>query len=247
MRFPRTLIVLSAAAVLFGSACSDRRREIHETESTIPLQSAARAETSFRMSAGELTLRGGAGSDLMTATFRYNRPQWEPRIDHRVSDGVARLDVEQRRSGFVTGHVRNNWEIKLTDRIPLEIRLNLGAGKAIVDLSTLNLTRLDVNMGVGDLELDASGPRTQNLIGRLKGGIGHATIILPSDIGVRIRVEGGLGSVDGPGFIREKRVYRNEAYGKTAVSIDLDVEAGIGSIDLRLKGVRILSEGNPSA
>jgi hypothetical protein len=94
MRFPRTLIVLSAAAVLFGSACEDRRREIHETSRTVPLQGATRAETSFRMSAGELILQGGADSDLMTATFRYNRPQWEPKIDHRVSDGVARLDVE---------------------------------------------------------------------------------------------------------------------------------------------------------
>ena len=242
MRFPRILIVLSAAAVLVGSACENRRpREIRETGKSIPLQGATRAEVSFRMSAGELKLRGGADSDLMTATFRYDRPQWEPRIDHRVSGDVARLDVEQNRSGFVTGRVRNNWDIRLSDRIPMEISLNLGAGKGDLDVSTLNLTRLDVNMGVGDFELDATGPRTQNLIGRLKGGIGRATLNLPSDIGVRIRIEGGLGSVDGPGFIREKRVYRNEAYGKTAVSIDLDIEAGIGSIDLRLKGVRTSS------
>jgi hypothetical protein len=242
MRFPRILIVLSTAAVVFGSACDDRRpREMRETGKSIPLQGAARAEASFRMSAGEMKLRGGADSDLMTATFRFDRPQWEPRIDHRVSGDVARLDVEQHRSGFVTGRVRNNWDIRLSDRIPMELNLNLGAGKGVIDLSTLNLTRLDINMGVGDMELDLSGPRTQNLIGRLKGGIGHATLYLPSDIGVRLRIEGGLGSVDAKGFIRDKRIYQNEAYGRTAVSIDLDIEAGIGSIDLRLKGARTSS------
>jgi hypothetical protein len=235
MRYSRILVILSAAVILFGSACDHRRYEIRETDRTIPLQGAARAEATFRMSAGGLIMRGGAESNLMIANFRYNRPQWEPRIDNRVSGDVARLFVEQRRSGFVTGSGRNNWEIRLSDRIPLEIRLDLGAGKASVDLSALNVTRFDVNMGVGSLDLDVSGPRTQNLIGRIKGGVGHAIIELPSDIGVRVRVEGGLGSIHGAGFIREKRDYQNEAYGKSAVSIDLDVEAGIGSIDLRLK------------
>ena len=110
-----------------------------------------------------------------------------------------------------------------------------------IDLNSLKLSRLDIHMGVGNLNLDLTGPRTENLIGRIKGGVGRAEIDLPSEIGVRVRIEGGLGSIHGPGLIREDRYYRNSAYGKTATSIDLDIEAGIGSIDLRLKGAEAYS------
>lgn len=36
-------------------------------------------------------------------------------------------------------------------------------------------------------------------------------------------------------MIKKGDVYINDAYGKTGVSIDVDVDAGVGSIDLILK------------
>jgi len=236
------ILAVSALAVLFtGSACEDRRDEMREINKTIPLQGATRAETTFKMAAGELILRGGAGENLMTGSFLFGRLRWEPRFDHRTSGDTGRLTVEQRRSGLAMGRVKNTWDIRLTEKVPLEVRFDLGAGKARIELNTLKVSRLNVQMGVGDLELDLSGTRAETLIGRIKGGIGHASIDLPAEIGVRVRVEGGLGSVQSRGLIKEDHFYRNEAYGKTSVSIDLEVEAGIGSIDLRLKGVKTIS------
>jgi predicted membrane protein len=90
-------------------------------------------------------------------------------------------------------------------------------------------------MGVGELKLDLSGERKQNLEVKIDGGIGHGTIYLPETIGVRVKVEGGIGSVDSHSLAKTGDYYTNEAYGKTDVTLDIQVEAGIGSIDLRLK------------
>lgn len=234
-----TVLILLIA----GAACRDSRPEPKlETHRTIPLQGESRAVVSIRMDAGEITIRGNADNDLMKASFYYNRRPWEPRIDHFVSDGVTRLLVEQRRMGPVFGRVRNKWDIALSEKIPMELRLDLGVGKAEIDLNGIRVSKLDVQVGVGGMHLDLSGTRKENLSGQIEGGIGRAEIRFPDDIGVRIRVEGGLGSIDAPDFIRDGEVFRNDAYGKTPVSIDLAVEAGIGRIDLRLKNSRTISD-----
>ena len=87
-----------------------------------------------------------------------------------------------------------------------------------------------------EIRVEVSGTLPDNIIAQIEGGIGKAEILLPEDIGVRLRIEGGLGSIDAPGFIKDGEVFRNEAWGKTSVGIELDIEAGIGRIDLRLKG-----------
>ena len=236
------VFVLVTVLLLIGSACREERPEPKlETHRTIPSQGESRAVVTIKMAAGEMEIRGGADGDLMKGAFYYNRRPWEPRIDHQVSDGVARLLVEQRRMGPVFGRVRNNWSIELSRKTPMELRLDLGVGKAEIDLGGVPVTKLDIQVGVGGMDLDLSGARKENLTGQIEGGIGRAEILLPEDIGVRIRVEGGLGSIDAPGFIKDDKVFRNEAWGKTPVNLDLDVEAGIGRIDLRLINSRSVS------
>ncbi len=244
MRFARSpqVFVLVTVLLLTGSACREERPEPRlETHRTIPSEGESRAIVTIKMAAGELDVRGGADGDLMKGAFYYNRRPWEPRIDHQVSGDVARLLVEQRRMGPVFGRVRNNWSIELSRKTPMELRLDLGVGKAVIDLSGVPVTKLDIQVGVGGMDLDLSGPRGENLAGQIEGGIGRAKILLPEDIGVRLRIEGGLGSIDAPGFIKDGEAYRNEAWGKTPVGLDLDIEAGIGRIDLRLKSSRAVS------
>jgi hypothetical protein len=47
-----------------------------------------------------------------------------------------------------------------------------------------------------------------------------------------VEVEGGIGSVDASFLNKNGNIYTNDAYGKTPVSLDIRIEAGIGSIDL---------------
>jgi len=244
MRPSRLPLVLALVVVLVaaGAACRDERPEpALETHRTIPGEGERRSVVTLKMAAGELDVRGGAGGDLMKGSFYYNRRPWEPRIDHQVSGDVSRLLVEQRRMGPAFGRVRNKWSVELSEKIPMELRLDLGVGRARIDLGGVPVSKLDIQVGVGGMDLDLSGPRGESLSGQIEGGIGQAEILLPEDIGVRLRIDGGLGSIDAPGFIRDGETFRNEAWGKTPVEIDLDIEAGIGRIDLRLKGGRSFS------
>ncbi|MBM3310640.1 MAG: hypothetical protein FJY80_03940 [Candidatus Aminicenantes bacterium] len=233
--------VLFAALILsaLAAACETGSRVVQTTTASAPLENAVSADVRIRPGAGEVTVRGSDIDTLMNGTFRFNRRHWEPRVDFLKVGDRSRLVVERRRSRTLfLGTVRNTWDIALTNRIPLDLDFDFGAGEARLDLRGLKLNSLTIDMGVGDLTLDLSGPRAESLEASIDGGIGHATIFLPSEIGVRLRIDGGLGSINAPGFIKSERYFTNEAYGKTPTTIDLEVDAGIGSIDLRLRGAK---------
>jgi len=96
----------------------------------------------------------------------------------------------------------------------------------------MEVTDLQLKMGAGQVELDLTGPRKSDLNVEIKGGIGQATIRVPRDVGFNARAAGGLGSISAEGLQKDGNEYRNDAYGKTPHKIRLDVEGGIGEIEL---------------
>jgi hypothetical protein len=194
------------------------------------------AEVELRMGAGELRLAGAAQPALLEANFTYNRASLKPAVDYRVSGDTGVLMVGAKHShGIHFGRTRNEWDLRLAQALPTELRVNLGAGESRLDLRGLDLTRLDINMGVGEMILDLRGPHAKSFSVKIDGGVGSGKIYLPAEVGVRARVHGGIGSVDTRGLVKDKRVYTNEAYGKSAVTIDIEISAGIGSLDLRVE------------
>ncbi len=201
---------------------------------TVEAGGAESVEVNLKMGAGELRVSGGAQA-LMEADFAYRTRRRSPEVDYYVSGTRGTLTVRHRRSGGPNfGSSKNEWDIRLNNRIPLNLDVDLGAGESRLDLSEMDIRSLTVDMGVGEMKLDLRRSYEQDLDVSIDGGIGSATIYLPGNAGVRVRVDGGIGSVHAPEFTKNGHVYTNEAYGKAAVTIDVNVDAGIGSIDLRL-------------
>jgi hypothetical protein len=233
MKIRNMALVLAAAGfVMMFSTCEEARETRTETR-TIDAEGALSASVSVHMGAGELRLSGGAAS-LMEAEFTTNVKHWVPETDYRVVGGKGELTVRQRKGrSFFFGHRRNDWDIRLTETLPIGLDIKLGAGESRLDLRGVDLASLEVNMGVGELNLDLSGRRTKDLKVRIHGGVGSARIMLPRDVGVQIEVDGGIGSVSAHGLVKEGHRYTNGAFGKTPAAIRMEVDAGIGSIELR--------------
>jgi len=236
-RFPKSVLILILGAILAAAACV-RVGDMREKTASVPLGAVQAGDIRLRMGAGRITIQGGAGDDdLVAGRFRTNVARWEAEIDHRPAGNAERVTIDQRRSpGISVGNARNEWDVKLTGKVPLELDLAFGAGEADVDLRGVRARRLSVHMGAGEVRLDLSGERADGLEAQLNGGVGSGTIVLPTQVGVRVRVNGGIGSVRAPGFAKNGHEYTNAAYGKTAAAIELTVHAGIGSIDLRQAG-----------
>jgi len=241
LRFPALIAFVILAAL--AAACENSPRIDQTTTAVTPLDNAASADVRIRPGAGEVIVRGGEIEDLMKGTFRFNRRHFEPRVDVLKIGDRARLVIERRRSRTIfLGSIRSAWEIQLTNRIPLDLDFDFGAGEANLDLRGLKIRRLAIDMGVGELTLDLTGPRPERLEASIDGGIGEATVYLPTEVGVRVRVDGGLGSIRADGFVKTGKVFTNPAGEKSgSIAIDLEIDGGIGSVNLKLKDAKTAS------
>ncbi len=233
MRYRHGWIILSFAAALVLAGCEDMG-DLTTDSKTVEAAGAEAVEVNIKMGAGELQISGGAQA-LMEADFTYRTRRRPPEVDYRVAGSKGFLTVRQHRGGTVVfGSSRNEWDIRLNSQIPADLKINLGAGESTLDLAEVVLRSLTVDMGVGEMKLDLRGRHDRDLDVTIDGGIGSGTIYLPAEAGARVRVDGGIGSVEAHGFSKNGHVYTNDAYGKSPVTIEVSIDAGIGSIDLRL-------------
>jgi hypothetical protein len=209
--------------------------EMQRESKSIQAQNARTVRADFKMGAGELNLTGGADA-LMEAEFSYNVADWKPKVSYDVGGEKGALTVKQGRGGGVRlgADARNEWDIRLNDEVPTDLVVKMGAGESDLDLDTITLSGLDLQMGAGKTTVDLTGDYAQDFDASIKGGVGEATVLLPSEVGVRAKAEGGIGKIDAEGLKREGDSYVNDAYGDSDVTLRVDVQGGIGQINLKV-------------
>jgi len=165
----------------------------------------------------------------------------EGRISHygdlnwRVDESGERADI---RVGTVAsinvfGVSGETWDIGLNPRVTYNLEVNLGAGRATIDLSDLELSGGSIDVGVGSAEVRL--PDSGRFRLRINGGVGGLTIIAPREIALRAEVNTGIGSFNNSSRLRSvgERAYETEDFGSAENSITLDVDVGVGSVTIR--------------
>ncbi len=209
-----------------------------ETEAqSISLKEAEKVKIELLMGAGELNLTGGADKEtLVEATFSYNQPELKPVVDYNVSNKNGHLIIKNKDVSNVSlNNIENSWSLKLNDDVKKELHVTLGAGEGTFKLGSMNVTFLDLKLGAGEVTLDFSGDWNQDAEANIKGGVGEATLLLPKDVGVKVKAVGGLGEINTNGLTKDGDFYVNDAFGKSDVNLYIDVKGGVGEINLKVE------------
>jgi hypothetical protein len=236
VRFQKRIGLLVLAVVLFlAGGCIARSGRVRTESQMVELGGATSVRVRIEMGAGELSVDGNANT-LMDAGFTYNVARWRPEVTYEVDGDQGELVIRQPRVANVRllENYRYEWDIRLSEGVPIDLSVALGAGESRLNVADLALTALSVEMGAGDSLVDLSGDREDDLEVSIQGGVGRLTVMLPEDVGARVQVVGGLGSVNAPGLQVEGDAYVNDAYGRSEATIQIDIEGGIGEVDLEL-------------
>ena len=233
--------------------------ELRTENRAVELAGAERVTTKISFGAGELNLEGGA-TNLADSEFRYNIEGWTPEVAYGVEDGHGTLRINQpslEKLVLPSEEMRNKWDIKLNDDVPLDLKLEMGAGQSQLDLRGLNLTKFVLNAGagevhinladtsvpeinleagIGEMTVDLSGPWHNDLKANISSGIGGVTLKVPRDVGVRIKAETGIGEVSAIGLNRQDGAYVNSAYGESDITLNIEMQGGVGEIILIQEG-----------
>ena len=221
-------LLIIGLAVMVGRGRS--AATVHEAQA-VDLLGAKSVNANIEMPAGKLVLTGGS-SRLLDADFNYRTAEGKPRADYSVTGEKGQLDVTQNEKHLHFGGRRNDWTLRFGNMVPLDLKLELGAGQSDLNLNGLNVTHVEINIGVGQMNLDLTGDRKEDLQVDVQGAVGSARIKLPKDVGVHVNASGGIGSINAHGMRRDGDAYVNEVYGKTHATVEVSVQGGVGEISL---------------
>lgn len=237
-RFDKKLIAVFVILWLATLACNalqtTRVSDLTTDTRTVETVSATSVKVQIDIGAGELGVQSGANS-LMDATFRYNVDEWKPKVDYQENGVQGELSVTQQGEKLPVGNqLINEWDIQLSNKIPLDLVIHTGAGNSDLNLSNLSLSGLEIETGAGVTNIDLTGSWEQDLNVSIQGGVGEITVSLPSETGVRVQMNTALVSVSTSGLEKDGSAYINHAYGTTDNTITLEIDAGVGSVVLKV-------------
>ena len=156
--------------------------------------------------------------------------------DYSVEGDTARVVLRNTGGSYANPMASDSyqWDVELATGIPIALQIDMGAGEAALDLSGLTLSALRTSIAVGTTEVIF--PATGSFTGSIDGAIGQLTIIVPPGVGVRIRTDTGLTTVQArDGFEKRDGLYESSNYNSAEYRIDLTLRLAIGNIILRTK------------
>lgn len=222
-------------ALLATVGCTrvDLREKADSTSERVRAMGAKRVEAEIHMGPGDLTITGGA-STLMEGEFQYSDGRLAPEIEYRVDGSVGELDMRQDQDGnwfprFWGGAYRNVWDVAFADNMPLDLRLQLGAGDISIDMGDTMLEELRVEAGAGSFDVDVSGSDRLDEL-RFSTGAGDVAVDASGGSALReFRFETGAGAL--------RLDLTGDAWDE---DIEGRIDAGAGDVVIRLpEGVAV--------
>lgn len=227
------LLIAAGVWVLVGAVW--RAQSLQMEPVSIPLGDAARAKVKVQHGAGRLAVSAGAEQALLISG------ECAGGLDYAAEREGDTLEVRMKPATEAWAFPWNwgprrglDWNLRFTGEVPLALKFETGAGEYHLDLSGLRVTELELETGASatSLVLPAQAGYTD---AEISCGAASVSIRVPEGVAARIRVESGLAgiSVDRERFPRVEGGYQSPDYGSAANRVDLKIEAGVGSVEVR--------------
>lgn len=228
----RIAMVALALAILAPPITAQSWRTV---ESSRQLHDSAEHRVLVHYAAGRFDVSATTAPVLYSMTLRYDESSVTPL--HKYDAGAHLLELgtrgESRRfSRGSDDQGKAEMRLALSRNVPLDLEMELGATKAMLDLGGLHLHRVKLESGASETVLDFSSPNDTEM-DLLDVDVGAATFEgrnLGNANASSIRVHGGVGSVD------------LDFAGQWAQDANVEVELALGKLTLHVPrdvGVRI--------
>lgn len=207
-----------------------------QNTTTIPLDGATSGSIRITMGAGEFTLGGGAPAfSLMEATVFSSAAEWQPEILASVNGTEKTVTmVEQGHEGrdWFALPTPDRWHIQVNDGVPVDLKVEVGAGDSNLDLGSLNLTSFVVSNGAGNTDIDISRSRSGPFRAEVHNGVGDLTVRIDKRSNTRISVHSGVGDISTIGIVNNNNTYTTAGFNPSLPVSEIAITQGVGSIQL---------------
>lgn len=127
----------------------------------------------------------------------------------------------------------SDFELNLSSKVHYDLEMSAGAINGKMDLSRLLVDKLKISTGASDfsMEFGDTGIATQ---GKIDSGASKLTLVIPENVGVKIRLNGVATSTNfmGSGLLSDDKNWVSPKYDEAKTKIDLDISMAAGSVQL---------------
>jgi hypothetical protein len=227
------------AATLLLSGCSTDQRvavEMDRIEQSRPLGTETSLRADISVDVGSLDIQGGSAAILYALDLEYDKASYRPETDYDGSSARLTVKLEgTHKGGIRTQPHANRLQLKLTETLPVSLKVNTGVGDARLSLSRVRVNRLDIESGVGAARINTYDPNPivcEEI--RLRNGVGSLDAVGLGNLNFRVLdFEGGVGGAN----IDLSGVWKQDA--------EIRIQVGVGGVLLRMPrdlGVRVTAE-----
>jgi hypothetical protein len=237
--WPIFLIVLGVVFLLGATGRRGRWSSAAAVNDSVPLDGAASSQIILQHGAGRLFVSAGSDPSLLF------RGSFGGGVDKQVRRTGDRLDVSLRTNvrdwtewwgpwNWWGAPGAFDWNLSLNSGIPLALKLETGASQTQLDLSALRVTELSIKTGASSTEITMPA-NAGSTHARVESGAASVKVRIPQGVAARISGKMGLGAldVDQQRFPARGGGYESNEFITAANRVELQVEGGVGSVDVR--------------
>ncbi len=210
--------------------------EVRTKELVAPLGDAQSAEVTLRFGAASFHLQPGA-TELLEGKVDYNVDELEPEVKYSLEGEKALVEVgpKEEFKRIVTKKIRNDWDIRLSQEIPLSLRIEAGAFSGEFELGGLRLVSLAMRTGAASATVSFQEPNPEVLEEmEIETGASKFEFSLLGNANFeRLDFEGGVGS------------YVFDFTGELQRPAEVRIETGVSQVTIlvpQTTGARVIIE-----
>jgi hypothetical protein len=230
-----TLAVLAGALWLYEAGPLAPRAASRE-QVRQALEGASRARVEIAPAVGQLVMEAlPESANLLEGYVELMSGERLVR-DFSVKGDEARLVLrsEGRRMVPTVGSWRQErtWDLGLASGVPIDLRISMGVGQSVLDLSELTVTELYVDASVGQTTITL--PAEGRYEAQIDSAIGELVVNVPEGLEARITVDTGISARQLPsGYRRSGDGYVSPGYAGADNRVDLKLDHAIGAVSVR--------------
>ncbi|MFC2136186.1 LiaI-LiaF-like domain-containing protein [Bacteroidota bacterium] len=147
---------------------------------------------------------------------------------------TANIQFDLGRTNFSIFHrnIRNSLDVELNDNPIWDMRLDIGAARAKLDLTPFKVREVELNTGATQVYMKL-GKRYDKTTLNVEMGAASLKIAIPKSSGCKLTGKMILMSKNIPGFVKKsKRYYVTPNYENADNKIEIDIQGGISSLEI---------------
>jgi hypothetical protein len=193
--------------------------------------SAVRVTAIIQVRAGNLEISSGTPG-LISAKLDYWKREPLTTYEYSDFDSSATVEIRDNDRGWRGWSWRawgaKDWEIKLTDRIPVNLRIYAKATEGELDLSGLKLKNLNLDIQAASLNVKL-GDLVDQINGTIESDASKLSLLIPEDMGLKIENHAKLTSTSfsNISIMKYDNIYQTSNFDQAPKKIVLSLEGSV--------------------